>query len=242
MFAWQCGITPDKLLSINFRKKIDGQGANRYGIEVSGKQDAGVVTKFKTNDEFYGHDWGQGFFKYEPCDYCDDVLAETADVAIGDAWLPQYVGDSKGTNVVVVRNKVIAQLINDAVSGGRIYIDQISPDELAESQGGGLRHRREGLAYRLYLKDQKKLWRPTKRVKADDKHLDNRQKQIQETRILLAAESHTAFLKAIAANNFEVFKDVLAPIVKKYHALYPAPAGIITRVKRKIKKILGLSK
>lgn len=41
---------------------------------------------------------------YKACDFCDDVFAETADIALGDAWLPEYVQDGNGTNVVVTRN------------------------------------------------------------------------------------------------------------------------------------------
>jgi len=240
MFAWQCGITPDQLLSVNFRKKIDGQGANRYGIEVVGKQGSNIIKEIKTNDEFYGHDWGQGFFKYEACDYCDDVLAETADVAIGDAWLPQYIADSKGTNIIVVRNQEIASFIQEAISTGRIYTEQISADDVAQSQDAGLRHRREGLAYRLYLKDKEKSWRPVKRFKAEHKHLDERQKKIQQTRKLLAEASHKAFLDALAARDFEVFKRILTPLVKKYSTFYPS-LTFKARVKRKIKKLLGMS-
>jgi len=47
------------------------------------------------------------------------VFAETADVVLGDAWLPEYVQDSDGTNVVVTRNQDIRQLIVKARTEGR---------------------------------------------------------------------------------------------------------------------------
>ncbi|MGC9322644.1 MAG: Coenzyme F420 hydrogenase/dehydrogenase, beta subunit C-terminal domain, partial [Kosmotogaceae bacterium] len=66
----------------------------------------------KKASDFYGYNWGYGFFKYKACDYCDDVVSETADVSVGDAWLPEYVNDSGGTNVVIVRNPVIKKIID----------------------------------------------------------------------------------------------------------------------------------
>ena len=35
-------------------------------------------------------DWGAGFFQNPACDWCDDVVAETADIAFGDAWVEPY--------------------------------------------------------------------------------------------------------------------------------------------------------
>ena len=35
------------------------------------------------------------------CEFCDDVVGETADMSVGDAWLPGYVSDWRGTSVVV---------------------------------------------------------------------------------------------------------------------------------------------
>ena len=169
MFAWQCGIEPGNLESIDFRKKMPAQNANKYGVEMIGTQNGEHVETIKSNYELYGYLWGQGFFKYEACDYCDDVVAETADVTVGDAWLPQYVEDSQGTNVVVVRNPAIEQLIQGGIKSGRLKLDEIDANDVAQSQDAGLRHRREGLAYRLHLKDKAGLWRPPKTSRSQNK-------------------------------------------------------------------------
>ncbi len=236
MFAWQCDVSPSELKSIDFRKKMPGQGADLYGIEVTGEKNGKTVQATKTNREFYGHNWGHGFLKYAACDYCDDVLAETADIAVGDAWLPQYVKDDQGTNVIVVRNPVIANLIQKAKGEGRLYLEDLSPDEIARSQDAGLRHRREGLAYRLYLKDQSKQWRPVKRVEPGFRHLDAKTRRIQELRMNIAAVSHEAFLKARERNDFSVFKTEMDPLVAQYQSCYRD--SMLTRLKRKIKNVM----
>ena len=48
-------------------------------------------------------DWGAGFFQNPACDWCDDVVGETADVSFGDAWVEPYSSDGRGTNVMVVK-------------------------------------------------------------------------------------------------------------------------------------------
>ncbi len=238
MFAWQCGIEPGNLTSIDFRKKISGQNANKYGVEMIGTQGDRQIEEIRSNYELYGYLWGQGFFKYQACDYCDDVVAETADVTVGDAWLPQYVEDSQGTNVVVVRNPIIQQLIETGMKSGRLKFDLISADDVAQSQDAGLRHRREGLAYRLYLKDQAGVWRPQKRVKARVNHLSPRLQKIHQMRIMMANQSHVAFLAAIKAGDFMVFKNIMQPLAEAYNNLYQAPLWkrLLVKVKRLIKK------
>ena len=231
LFSWQCGIQPGDLESIDFRHKIDGQSANLYGIEVKGKRDGRDVVDCKTNADYYGSNWGHGLFKYSACDYCDDVLGETGDIAIGDAWLPGYVEDSKGTNVVVVRDPRIQELIDAGIAEKRLQLDAIDADTVAASQDAGLRHRREGLQYRLLLKDQQNEWRPPKRVTAAEDHLTEKQKTIFKLRIDLAAESHRAFLKAKEAGSFDVFKGLMKKLQDPYDEQYAPPFIVRLRIK-----------
>jgi hypothetical protein len=221
--AWQCGIPPGELVSIDFRCKIEGRPANRYGIEVAGQRTGEAATMRRPVDALYGSNWGYGFFKYTACDYCDDVVGETADASIGDAWLPQYVGDARGNNIVVVRRKELRDLIEKALSEGRLRLDRVTADEIAESQAGALRHRREGLAYRLYMADQKVVWRPRKRVKASCSHLSRRERAIHGMRMDLAARSHTAFEEAVRRDDFDVFRQLMKPHLQAYDALYRRP-------------------
>ena len=96
--AWQMGIPPQELEGIDFRIKDASQPANRYSTYAKGSSGEKVVP----TNQLFGADWGAGAFKYKACDFCDDVFAETADVVLGDAWLPEYVQDSYGTNVVEI--------------------------------------------------------------------------------------------------------------------------------------------
>src|SRR5699024_5004176 len=84
MFAksmgWQLGIEPDDLKNIDFRKKLSGSKANNYGVEVTGLVNGQEETISSPTKDLFVTNWGQGHFKYNACEFCDDVLAETADV------------------------------------------------------------------------------------------------------------------------------------------------------------------
>jgi coenzyme F420 hydrogenase subunit beta len=59
---------------------------------------------------------GSYFFYPNHCIVCNDTLGELADASFGDAWLPEYVNDKKGTSIIVIRNEKLIQMITDMKS------------------------------------------------------------------------------------------------------------------------------
>lgn len=225
LIAWQLGVPPDSLRGIDFRTKRQDAAANDYAATVTGIVGTERKVVSAPTSSLFGTNWGHGFFKYKACDFCDDVLAETADIAVGDAWLPQYVKDSGGTSIAVVRTPFFSQLIDNGVASGDLVVDRISPDQVAASQDAGLRHRREGLAYRLAEASAKGEWVPPKRVAPDRQHLTQKKQRIYSLRAQLAELSHRAFLEAKTAGDFSVFVRKMSPLLAAYDALY-APSLI----------------
>jgi coenzyme F420-reducing hydrogenase beta subunit len=240
MIAWQRGIGPSDLASIDFRVKYPGRRANEKGIEIVGAKDGEQVRELGVAPEFFGTDYNLGFFKYPACDYCDDIVAETADITVGDAWLPEYLEDGRGTNVVIVRHKEVQELIERSMSSGRIHLEQIDPDRVVESQEAGFRHRRDGLAYRLHLRDRARVWRPPKRVEAQRDHLTRKRRRIYKYRIKMALESDKAFRQAVEASDFAVFQENMEVLRSKYADLYKGPVWrrVLHRAQRKLKSML----
>lgn len=156
--AWQCGIQPGDLEKINFRKKLPDEPSSSYAIEVTGKVGGETKTIVKKMRELRGGDWGQGAFKVSASDFTDDVYNETADVTLGDAWLPEYTKDSKGNNIVIVRNKTIKELVYSGISDGRLGLDKVDETVIKRSQASHYRHTHDELAYRLYKKEIKHIW------------------------------------------------------------------------------------
>ena len=230
--SWQLGIEPDKLTQIDFRQKIPGRKSSDYGVEVPGEIDGHEITKHALTRNLYTTNWGDGLFKYPACDYCDDVLAETADITVGDAWLPEYEKDSNGTNVVIVRNQIIQDVIDR--HRDELFIEALSTDKVYQSQAGGFRHRRQGLAYRLYLKDNKGEWRPQKRVQPSNEDTAKR-KKIYEERLMLADESYHAYEEAVKKGDFKYFVTYMNPILKDYRKLNDRP--FIIQALGKVKRV-----
>jgi coenzyme F420-reducing hydrogenase beta subunit len=240
--AWQCGIEPDGVQGIDFRAKLEGRPASRYGVSVTGPHIDGTGTETVTRpmEGLIGANWGHGLFKYQACEFCDDVLAETADAVVGDAWLPAYDDDHRGTNVVIVRHPGLLAMLAEARDAGRLHLDDLTPDAVAQSQAGGLRHRREGLAYRLWLTDLAGLWRPRKRVAAAQRHLSPSMRRIHAARYALGQASHGAWQAARAAGDPALFARRMGAMIAAYDRLMKPgfAARMLQLVERKIDAVL----
>jgi coenzyme F420 hydrogenase subunit beta len=229
--AWEMGIKPDELSTFDFRVKSDKRSSN-YGVKASSTKDGKIFSKFSLSKDLFVSNWGHGLFKLNACDYCDDVVAETADISIGDAWLPEYTKDNLGNNIIIVRNTELLNIILE--NKNEFDLKEITVEDVYRSQAGGFRHKKEGLEYRLFIKDIKNEWRPKKRVKAKN-GLSSKRKKIYEKRIQLKNESFFAFKKAVVLDEFDIFKELMNPIIKDYDKYFKTPFFI-----KLLRKIQGL--
>lgn len=238
--GWQLGIHPDNIKSIDFRKKLKGRKANDYGVEVYGYEDGNEKIVSSPTKELFTTNWGHGLFKYKACEFCDDVLAETADVTVGDAWLPEYSKDSMGTNVIIIRNPDILNLFKEHEE--KINIEEISIEKVYQSQAGGFRHRKDGLAYRLYLKDKNNEWRPIKRVYPSNK-MSFKRKQLYEKRTHLSQESFRVFRAAKKEGDFNAFIKYMDPLIQEYNKMI-APSffeKVLKKIEIEVSRVLKKS-
>jgi coenzyme F420-reducing hydrogenase beta subunit len=193
-FAWQMRTELSDAARIEYRAKDPGRPANWYVAELELRD--GSLRRRHWWDMADG-DWGAGFFQSPACDACDDIVAETADVAFGDAWIEPYASDGRGTNVVLVRAPAVLRLIEAARADGRLALEAVDADFVARTQAAGLRHRREGLAYRLTWR--RRGLRPRKRVQPASGGLPLRRRLVYQTRHAVATWSHRVFWLARTA-------------------------------------------
>lgn len=186
-FAWQLDAPMREVRAVEYRRKDPNRPANWYTAHLD-LADGG--SRWRDWWHLADGDWGAGFFQNSACDYCDDVVAETADVSFGDAWVEPYSLDGKGTHVAIVRNRELLALIEAAREEGRLDLQPVGADFVADTQAAGLRHRREGLAYRLAIAPPRLSLR--KRVAAG-RGLPWRRRMVYRIRRAIATHSHLIF-------------------------------------------------
>jgi coenzyme F420-reducing hydrogenase beta subunit len=191
-FAWQLGTEVGRVRALDYRIKDESRPANWYRAHLDLNDGASAERDWW---HLADGDWGAGFLQNPACDWCDDVVAETADISFGDAWIEPYSSDGRGTNVVVVRMKELEQLIEEARADGRLQLEPVDAEFIVRTQAAGLRHRRDGLAYRLSWRRRGIM--PGKRVEPSSA-LPIRRKLVYRMRFAIAHWSHRVFRVAKA--------------------------------------------
>ena len=116
-----------------------------------------------------GNTWGTSFFNAPAYDFSDDLVAELADVSLGDAWIKPYQDDGKGNNVIVTRSKLADKIVQDGLASGDLVMDSISIELFKDSQAGGFKHKQLGMKQRLKLQKPKMDFLPYKRARLLEK-------------------------------------------------------------------------
>jgi coenzyme F420-reducing hydrogenase beta subunit len=213
-FAWQMGAKLDDVERVEYRLKNPDRPASWYTAQLACR---GGENRTQDWTHLVDGDWGSGFFQNSACDFCDDVVAETADISFGDAWVEPYSSDGRGTNIVVVRSPVLQALVDDAMAEQRVTLTPVDAAFVVATQAAGFRQRREGLAYRLSW--HKRGVRPRKRVPAGGKDTAFRRKLIYRCRHHISRGSARAFRVARRLGRPNLFLSWGRAMVLVYHAL-----------------------
>lgn len=163
MLAWYAGVNPGNIKEFRHRSKLEVPGfeIRKYFFSVESVSGDQMVLD---SADVPGGKFNSGAFMANACNYCDDVVGETADISLGDAWLPRYETDKLGNSLIVCRNKLLDQILQDGQASGELLLTQCTPKDALWAQAGGFRQRGEGLSYRLSLRASRQLGCPTKRV------------------------------------------------------------------------------
>ena len=187
-FAWQLNFPTKKIHEVEYRVKDPNRPAFFYTAmlaSTNGERASRDWVKLADGD------WGAGFFMNSACNFCDDVVGETADMSFGDAWVQPYSLDGRGTNVIVNRSEILGEIIAAGIDEGRLNLEEVDGDFVARTQQAGLKQRREGLMYRLTW--AAKGVQPKKRYAPDNQHLTKGRKLIYRMRYLTSVWSHRVF-------------------------------------------------
>src|SRR4051794_40962374 len=124
-FAWQLKVELGNVRALDYRIKDERRPANWYRAHLE-------LDDGSSAEQDWWHladgDWGAGFFQNPACNWCDDVVAKTADISFGDAWVEPYSSDGRGTNVLIVRTKELHGLIESARANGQLELEPVDAD------------------------------------------------------------------------------------------------------------------
>ncbi len=152
------GLDAGGITEVCYRSKKDGVSARSYGVSFTDAKEE--VYNF-SDMRFFWRLWHISALR--ACTFCDDIFAETADVVFMDAWLPEYISEFRGTNLIIARTEQVNKMLLHGLESGSLHIEPLPIDRVIGSQAGVVRKKRVELAYRLWLRQRESP--PVKRVK-----------------------------------------------------------------------------
>jgi len=118
---------------IRYRTKHKQMTANDFSFSTHKKEGA-VPDHFSHFQSFFGFLYMNKFASLRSCSFCDDTFAELADLVVMDAWLPEYIRDTRGTTFIVCRNKDVQRILLNAKEKGLWEGSTISAERVMASQ------------------------------------------------------------------------------------------------------------
>ena len=210
--AWSQGLAPQETSRFQYRTKGENISARAYVFRAWDMQEK---TYQEDSAKVVGGKFNQGALMLPACEFCDDVVGETADFTIGDAWLPQFEADSNGTNLIISRSTIITKLLREAKNKKRLNITKITAEEAYNSQSGCFRQRGEGLSHRLLKKQLAKQWAPEKRVSAGEFAVTMSRQRIYDLRSEVTTISRDLMINALERNDYSIYAKGLSTKAKQ---------------------------
>lgn len=86
------------------------------------------------------------------CMICSDLMNETADITLGDAWLKELTTrKDEGWSVMAVRNPAVIPLIEEARESGAMYLEEADTETFIRSQEKPMRYKKHALKVRYWF-------------------------------------------------------------------------------------------
>lgn len=230
------GLNLERVQHISFREKAVDRPASNFSIAVF--EGGRIITLEWLN--FPSKIWMSPMFTPRPCNFCDDIFAELADVTFMDAWLPEYISDPAGTNLVIIRSEKARGIIEEGIASGECFLSEIPVERVIEAQQGVIDRKRKVLSRRLWIEARKGNHVPRKRVNPvkpsllERLYLENEEEIRKQSFIALKAQRESG------EDGVGIFMDIMKPLLNRRKWLYRLKpenmkAGILRRMKRVFK-------
>lgn len=90
------------------------------------------------------------FTTNQRCMMCSDLMNETADITVGDAWLRELTErKDEGWSVIAIRNAAAAELVMSAQRDGALHLQPIDTETFVRSQEKPMRYKKSALRVRM---------------------------------------------------------------------------------------------
>lgn len=144
-----CNHTPNFWGTEILLRKIKADKESITKLDYRGEGWPGIMKICSTNSEMiinFFDSWriiGSFFFYPTRCLMCSDCISELADISFGDAWLDELHYDKKGTSIMISKNQMAENILQQMKQDGIIELTEIEEQKVIESQLAMLHYKKK---------------------------------------------------------------------------------------------------
>jgi len=136
------GLRNEDIENVNYRQ---GSWYNFDYITLETK-DKIVRLPFRTS--YLNPVWKGHLFSQKACAFCPDVVGESADISLGDAWLQEFAGNEKGVSVCLAKTEKGQEVIDKLLKNGNLSLSRRSIEDLFIDQSAQFLFKKEKRYFR----------------------------------------------------------------------------------------------
>jgi len=140
------GLRADDVAVLNYRG-----GGWPGSMQIQLKNGQRLNVRFVRGWNAYWNIFSPFFFTPMRCLMCSDLFNELADVSVGDAWLPEFKREKMGKSIIIVRTKMVEEILKNMQNVSKLTLTKVSPNKVKESQAFSLNFKKENLFSRLFF-------------------------------------------------------------------------------------------
>ena len=235
-------IAPENVRRISFREKQSGRPANNFDVVLDSETGGGSLPFVSAA---YSGTWVSDQFRLRACTLCDDVFAETADVAFMDAWLPEYINDPLGTSIVVTRSEAAQSVIREGIARQEVQLEPIAVEEVLRSQAARIANKRYLLARRLWMLHDAGEPCPSKRTRPVKPTWHERLVLVARERVRAASHEAIKHQQELAPQGLKQYNLLMRTPLRRLMLIRAFAPGNLKNlpaaIARRIRKLFGAS-
>jgi coenzyme F420 hydrogenase subunit beta len=132
-----------------FRYRASGWSGSTWLMEIATKGGKGL--RLPWDGSPFAAIWNAALMVPRRCLLCNDFAAESADIAVADAWLPEFAGNPEGYSIVLAHSERGVEVVQNLRSSGCLELEPQGISVIGRSQYVQLDFKKRTVAARARL-------------------------------------------------------------------------------------------
>jgi len=136
------GLHEKDIINVTYRQ------GNWYNFDMVTFKTKDKIIRLPFRTSYLNAVWKGYLFSQKACAFCPDLVGESADISLGDAWLPKFSGNKEGLSLCLTKSKKGQKTIDKLIKDGELILFRRPIEDLFIAQSAQFLFKKEKRGYR----------------------------------------------------------------------------------------------